>query len=63
MKQILPILQLGHEISIAAVEKFKKFLKPNVNSVLIDFCLWDYAKANEDKMNHIPVHKTVGIFY
>lgn len=65
-----PHLDVGSEIeceirgcSIAAVEKFKKFLKPNVNSVLIDFCLWDYAKANEDKMNHIPVHKTVGIFY
>lgn len=49
--------------SIAAVEKLKRYLSPGSNSVLIDFCLWDYAKENENKMDHILIHKTVGIFY
>lgn len=65
-----PHLEAGSETeceirgcSIAAVEKFKKYLSSNANSVLIDYCLWDYAKLNEEKMKDIPIHKTVGIFY
>ncbi|OHT05134.1 hypothetical protein TRFO_27266 [Tritrichomonas foetus] len=65
-----PHLEVGSEAeceirgcSIAAVEKFKKFLSKDANAVLIDYCLWDYAKLNEDKMKDIPIHKTVGIFY
>lgn len=49
--------------SIAAVEKLKKYLSANANAVLIDYCLWDYAKENEDKMKDIRIHKTIGIFY
>ena len=65
-----PHLESGSEIeceirgcSIAAVEKLKKYLKSNANSVLIDYCLWDYAKENEEKMSNILIHKTLGIFY
>lgn len=65
-----PHLEVGSEVeceirgnSIAAVEKLKNYLSSNANAVLIDFCLWDYAKQYEDKMKHIPIHKTLGIFY
>lgn len=35
----------------------------SVNSVMIDFYLWDYAKANSAKMDHLPIHHTRSIFY
>lgn len=33
------------------------------NSIVIDFYLWDYAKAHSKDMDHIPIHKTMTIFY
>jgi hypothetical protein len=33
------------------------------NAIVIDFYLWDYAKAFSSKMDHIPIHKTLTIFY
>jgi hypothetical protein len=33
------------------------------NAIVIDFYLWDYAKAFGQLMNHIPIHKTMTIFY
>lgn len=33
------------------------------NAIVIDFYLWDYAKAFSSKMDHIPIHKTTTIFY
>jgi hypothetical protein len=50
-------------LSIAAVEKLKKYIGGSAISVLIDYALWDFAKANAELMDHIPVHKTEGIFY
>lgn len=34
-----------------------------INSILIDFYLWDYAKQHSDDLSKIPIHKTVTIFY
>ena len=34
-----------------------------VNSVLIDFYLWDQAKQKNEELKHIPIHKTKTIFY
>lgn len=34
-----------------------------VNSVLIDFALWDYAKAHNNKMANVPIHLVKSIFY
>lgn len=33
------------------------------NAIVIDFYLWDYAKAHSSKMDYIPIHKTLTIFY
>lgn len=33
------------------------------NAIVIDFYLWDYAKASSAKMDHIPIHKTMTHFY
>ncbi|OLY84753.1 UPF0553 protein C9orf64-like protein [Smittium mucronatum] len=56
--------------SIHGVELLKKeILKlPNmkdieINSVLLDFCLWDCAKANSQLMEHIPIHLTLSVYY
>lgn len=49
--------------SILCVEKLKSFMKEKHPSTLIDFVLWDYAKANSEKMEHIPIHKTRSVFY
>lgn len=35
----------------------------NVNSILIDHFLWDYRRANNSSLEHIPFHKTLSIFY
>lgn len=34
-----------------------------INAIVIDFYLWDYAKAFSAKMDHIPIHKTMTHFY
>ena len=34
-----------------------------LNSVIIDFYLWDFAKGNLDHRNDLPCHKTRTIFY
>ena len=33
------------------------------NAIVIDFYLWDYAKASSAKMDHIPIHKPITHFY
>nr|XP_020458021.1 UPF0553 protein C9orf64 homolog isoform X2 [Monopterus albus] len=35
----------------------------NINSAIIDFYLWPYAKKNHKKMAHIPIHHTRCIYY
>lgn len=66
-----PHLEHGSELeceirgcSIQAVEKLKTFIKyPAVNSVLIDFVLWPYAKEHTEEMKDIPIHMTCSVFY
>ena len=38
-------------------------LDPIVNSVIIDFYLWDFAKENLEGFTELPCHKTRTIFY
>lgn len=33
------------------------------NAVMIDFYLWDYAKAHSAAMEHIPIHRVRSVFY
>ncbi|KAJ8735232.1 hypothetical protein PYW07_006852 [Mythimna separata] len=57
--------------SIHAVELLKKKLEVKLmpqkaevpNSSLIDYYLWCYRRAYADKMESIPFHKTLGIYY
>jgi len=35
----------------------------NVNSIAIDYFLWDYAKAHKEELSAVPIHKTNTIFY
>ena len=34
-----------------------------INSVTIDFYLWNYAKLHGNKMAHCPIHRTQTVFY
>ncbi|PRP77812.1 hypothetical protein PROFUN_07754 [Planoprotostelium fungivorum] len=57
--------------SIMAVEMLREKMSALIgshrshplNSIVIDFYLWDTAKSLGDKLNHIPIHRTLGIFY
>ncbi|PVV05190.1 hypothetical protein BB560_000284 [Smittium megazygosporum] len=55
--------------SILAVELLKQAIKAelqaqsNLNSIMLDFFLWDYAKKNSASMAHIPIHLTKSVFY
>ncbi len=33
------------------------------NAVMLDFLLWDFAKANPDALKDIPVHHVRSIYY
>ena len=52
-------------------EEIKKLCKGNndgissvsINSVIIDFYLWDYATEHVEKMSKFPEHRTRSIFY
>ncbi|XP_028658255.1 queuosine salvage protein isoform X2 [Erpetoichthys calabaricus] len=35
----------------------------DINSVIIDFFLWHYAKRHQEEMAHIPIHHTRTIYY
>lgn len=59
--------------SIWCVEKIKAHLwslvedrdgqSCNINSAIIDFYLWPYAKQHHKEMAHIPIHHTRCIYY
>ncbi|CAM9410976.1 unnamed protein product [Lampetra planeri] len=35
----------------------------DINAVLLDYYLWDYARAHRDEMAHIPIHHIRCIYY
>lgn len=62
--------------SITAVEEIRRELErlaeggkgdkapvPVINSIVIDFALWDYAAAHLQEMDDIPVHYVQSIYY
>lgn len=59
--------------SICCVEKIRNHLwqlvrerdgeSCKINSALIDFYLWPYAKQHQKEMAHIPIHHTRCIYY
>ncbi|KAJ2785033.1 hypothetical protein H4R18_000741 [Coemansia javaensis] len=52
--------------SIWAVERIRRLIAAagaDVNAVMIDFFLWDYAKEHADAMREIPIHHTRSVYY
>ncbi|KAJ1867711.1 hypothetical protein LPJ78_000763 [Coemansia sp. RSA 989] len=52
--------------SIWAVERIRQEIVASgasVNAILIDFYMWDYAKAHPESMHNIPIHLTRCIYY
>lgn len=61
--------------SIWAVELVKEKMKEihlqengspllvSVNSVTLDYYLWNYAKLHSERMSHCPIHRTLTVFY
>lgn len=37
--------------------------KTDVNSIMIDYFLWDYRREHADQLESIPFHKTRCIYY
>lgn len=35
----------------------------NINSILLDYFLWDYRRRFAKELEHIPFHKTISIYY
>lgn len=44
-------------------EPFPSNDRISINSILIDFALWDYATQHRDQLNEIPIHRVKSIFY
>eukprot|EP01135_Chromosphaera_perkinsii_P005374 Nk52_evm55s343 gene=Nk52_evmTU55s343 len=51
------VMEIYPEYTQKTVDSF------HLNSILIDFYLWDYAKEHQSKMHHLPIHKLRTIFY
>ncbi|KAJ2390851.1 hypothetical protein H4S02_001631 [Coemansia sp. RSA 2611] len=52
--------------SIWAVELIRRHMRAagaDVNAILIDFYMWDYAKAHAEAMGAEPIHLTRSIYY
>lgn len=56
--------------SIWAVESILRLIKTkyhgnsrDLNAIILDFYLWDYAKLKEESLTHIPIHHTRSIYY
>jgi hypothetical protein len=53
--------------SIWAVELLLRSLKskgkPNLNAIILDFYLWDYAKNHQAELCKFPIHLTRSIYY
>ncbi|KAJ2785156.1 hypothetical protein GGI15_002016 [Coemansia interrupta] len=53
--------------SVWAVECMRRHIRKtsgsDVSAVLIDFYMWDYAKAHAEEMQAIPIHHTRSLYY
>ncbi|KAJ1721453.1 hypothetical protein LPJ53_004038 [Coemansia erecta] len=53
--------------SVWAVECMRRHIRKttgqDVSAVLIDFYMWDYAKAHATEMQEIPIHHTRSVYY
>lgn len=54
--------------SICAVEMLREAMQKEdsglaINSVLLDFYLWDWAQMNRDQLEAFPIHRTRSIYY
>jgi len=59
-KQLITVI----ETALVNNEIDKNDLKnQKINSILIDFFLWIYAKTHKEELNLTPIHKTHTIFY
>jgi hypothetical protein len=50
-------------ITLGVNKIFDAEKKEKVNSIIIDFALWEWAKENSEKLSSIPIHKTRSIYY
>ncbi|KAI9216890.1 hypothetical protein BC828DRAFT_352044 [Blastocladiella britannica] len=54
--------------SIWAVERVRQVIAQTangskLNSIMLDFYLWDLAKSSAEEMKHVPIHLTRCVFY
>lgn len=46
-------------------EQLKKKMQPSeeINSILVDYCLWDYRRQHANEVEHVPFHRVRCIYY
>lgn len=49
------------ELLIQSIKRFNP--DTTINSIILDFYLWDMAKKLENQMTGIPIHLTRSIYY
>jgi hypothetical protein len=54
---------LRAEIHRLLTQRGELDLVERINSVIIDFLLWDTAKENPEQFEHIPIHRVYSIYY
>lgn len=59
---------LAVELIRSALDKLLQRADPDmlaipINSILIDYLLWDYAKEHTDELAHIPIHRVLSFYY
>ena len=57
------MLELMKEREGAGAQESEASLSSIVNSVTLDFYLWNYAKTNSSQMTDFPIHRTLTHFY
>ncbi|ORZ36313.1 UPF0553 protein C9orf64-like protein [Catenaria anguillulae PL171] len=47
----------------AAVKAASELKSTPLNAVMLDFYIWDYAKARQEEMHEVPIHRTRSVYY
>ncbi|KAL1431875.1 hypothetical protein MTO96_013964 [Rhipicephalus appendiculatus] len=52
-----------HACELVREELRKRMPSEKINSILVDYCLWDYRRQHANEVEHIPFHRVRCIYY
>lgn len=56
-------VELIRDCLLELIEKKGETASGEINSILLDYYLWDYARDHREDMKGIPFHRTRCIYY